>query len=140
MALDITIIPTEQSGSLGPDKTDRYPIPDTSDELRSAEWNVAKKAVAQTSAAVGLGDGTTDGSLEQRARRALNAPSASSRWSIVDDFFDPALNLAADARWQAQIVAGATLTGPLGANTDPASLDGFGWAIITVPAAGGASL
>ncbi len=52
----LTTIPTETPGSLGGDKTDRYPIPDTSDEIRSAEWNVAKKAIAEIAAHIGLGE------------------------------------------------------------------------------------
>lgn len=127
MALDITVIPTETSGSLGGDKKDRFPIPDTDDEMRSAEWNAAKKGVAQATAAIGLGDGSSDGSLEQRSRRALNAPSASGRWCFSDDFGDPPTLLEADDVWQAQVVSGGSGAGPIGADTVPASTRGYGW-------------
>lgn len=75
----LTTIPTETPGSLGGDKTDRYPIPDTSDELRSAEWNVCKKAVAEIAAHIGLGELGNVLFFEDFAAARIDA----SRWDLL---------------------------------------------------------
>jgi hypothetical protein len=123
--MGLTVIPTETSGSLGTDKVDRYPRATEVDEQSADEWNVAKRAIAELSAAEGLGDGTTPGSSQAQLRE-LNAPaSGADRFAVVDDFDTPPPTGA--GRWLSTVSSGSYSY--LGADSAPQ--EGFGWLRLT---------
>lgn len=84
--MSLTTLPTKTDASLGRLKADRpSPFPRVTDqdfEVDAAEWERNKDSEIANATAIGLGDGTTAGSLEARA--AL--PSSASFFEHSDDF------------------------------------------------------
>lgn len=129
--MGLTSIPTETSGSLGTDKVDRYPRATESDTLSASEWNVAKQAIAELSAAEGLGDGSTPGSKSAMLLE-VNAPASGvDRFAVVDDFDVPLPTGA--GRWLSTVSGGSYSY--LGADSAPQ--EGFGWVRLASGGAGG---
>ena len=97
----LTTLPTEVDGELGVDKADVDAPRDRVHTLPGDEWNTLKKAVAELVQAVGLGDGSTFGSLEAMIA-AVGSPLASSAFSLVDDFW----KIDSDAWTETETAAG----------------------------------
>jgi hypothetical protein len=103
--MSLTTIPTVSEGSLGPLKQDRAPVPNLIEYVTAEEVNVAKTALAAVCAAVGLGDGSSAGSIEARLAAALSAPGQS--FAELEHFL--AVPPASSAAFVSQVSGGGSL-------------------------------
>lgn len=71
--MSLTFLPTRTSGSLGADKIDINIKPYSSGILPAGEWNNAAQAIAEMAPQVGLGDGSTPGSLQAFANSVASS-------------------------------------------------------------------
>lgn len=86
--MGLTSIPTEVDNSLGRDKQNIDAPENYAIQPVAGEYNVLKHAIKGLCDSVGLGDGTTQGSLEQLAR-AVNDPAGArpDDFVLIDDFY-----------------------------------------------------
>lgn len=85
--MGLTTLPTTADDSVGRDKADRAPAPNLNEYITASEWNEVKNRVVEIANALGLGDGSTVGSVEEALLTA--APSLQfgrelMRWNKTD--------------------------------------------------------
>lgn len=62
--MPILVLPSQTEGSLGVPKVDRDPRPNATESINAAEWNALCEAVVNNATAIGLDDGSTEGSVQ----------------------------------------------------------------------------
>lgn len=127
----LTVLPTRTAASIGREKVELAAAADDVHYLLTAEWNRAADAIVAMAARLGLGDGTTAGSIEALLR-SINTPSQRStlypNFADFDDFGE--LLSTTPNRWI--LDTGASGSGAIiAADTAPADTRGFGWATLT---------
>ena len=118
--MGLTEIPTLVDHSLGRTKVDAGPIPNRDKFWPADEINKTRKAIAEMAASLGLGDGTTQGTLEQLAK-AINDPAGARPGSFawMDDF----LNLSSQV-WSQTTAGGGSITNSEGGDPIASAADG----------------
>lgn len=89
--MSLTVIPTQVDGSLGRTKVDATSVPNLDEFGDAAEHNVLVQAVAELTAAQGLGDGTTEGSIQARLLLVGSPLTGALLWKwdgLTTDQFD----------------------------------------------------
>lgn len=135
--MGLTVLPTKIDTSIGRPKSDRTPDgappPDLDFDAPALEFERMKQAIVDNAAAIGLGDGSTSGSLEAR----VGTPIGATRYRHVDDFTSLRAS-AADGPNETVLAVNGTATTP-NAAFEPQITQGFGWVNLVVPNSAGAS-
>lgn len=111
--MGLTVLPRNEDGNLGRDKTDLDNVPELDHYVPSTEYNNLVDRVCELGEAVGLADGSTPGSLEERVGSLETGGSLLWEWNGVDTSQFEASDAYLESGWTTalSVVANATVKG-----------------------------